>query len=136
MAGLSLRFERGTVGAAHLGPVISEAVRRGVNVAGNDLRLGGEASREGASALDLRDVVTVTESAQGADPLSTTILVSFAAGLSTELVMDLLRGFIYPALKDTFGHGALGRHVADVSDRSTALPDHRGRLLRQDSSDQ
>jgi hypothetical protein len=117
-----LRFERGDVGADDLQPIIEQAVRQGLRTGFGDSGTSGATSgpidltENLGAAVDLRDdLVVVAESAQGADPLATQILVSFVAGLSTEVVIGLWKEYVVPALADAFGHRPLGRHIADVS---------------------
>ena len=106
MTGECLRFERGNKGAEDLQPVIAEAVRRGM---------------QDQSAIDVRDdLVLVTESAQGADPLTTQIIVSFAAELSAQVVMALMEELVWPALRDAFGYMPLGRQITDIRDDANA----------------
>lgn len=105
-----LRFERDQAGATSLQAAVDEAVAELSDPASEASRQAGDA---GLVATDLAGIrVSVEEDKQGFEPILTTILVTIAADVGKEVVVDKLWAkVLWPKIKLRLGPKALGRRL-------------------------
>jgi hypothetical protein len=106
----SLRFERDEVGAGDLQAVIDEVVAELEDPAS---KASKQAEEAGIEAGELSGVdVSVKEDKQGFEPILTTILVTIAADVGKEVVVDKLWAkVLWPRIKRRFGPKAIGKKL-------------------------
>jgi hypothetical protein len=104
-----LKFERGQSGADDLKPALSEI---SAELRDPTSEAAADAARIGIDPAEAADAqLTVSEEAQGIDPVTAAILIGIATNLASDAVEKLWDAVILPRLKRRLGAKVLGRRV-------------------------
>lgn len=118
LAWSELRYQRGDASAAQLQEVIDEVLEQ---LAEPDSEAANAARTARLQPVELSGIrVEVREGGQGAEPVSTTIVVGIAVAAGKKIVETLWDEIIWPRLRRRLGARALGERAAAPGTNGTS----------------
>lgn len=107
-----MRYRRGDATADEIRAVADDLIRE---LADPTSEAGAEAMAAGIDPASVRGAVTVEveETAQGAEPFLTAVLVGITVSAGSQIAESIWKDLLWPRIKRRLGAGALGPRVSD-----------------------